>query len=172
MTNEKMPHPVFLDIAIELTKINAEINKLQGAIAYHENDIDGENEIKKWMFESAGASAVEKIYSGIEKILTRIAVEIDGSKPSGDSSHSVLLNRMGAENPGIRPAVISSESLDILHELRRFRRRERNIYGYMINTEKLEENIQKAMTITPIIEGEIEDFKSRLVEYLSEHERD
>ena len=56
---------------------------------------------------------------GIERILTRIAETIDGKLPHGEGWHLLLLEQMTKEVPGIRLAVISTETGTKLDEYRR-----------------------------------------------------
>lgn len=55
---------------------------------------------------SALATMLHSFYTGIENIFKRIAVEIDGAPPGGDTWHRDLLNSM-AVPAGKRDAVIS-----------------------------------------------------------------
>jgi len=60
-------------------------------------------------------------YSGIEKLLERIAKGLDNHLPGGNSWHQALLKQMVAEVAGIRPKVISESMFVRLDEYRRFR---------------------------------------------------
>jgi hypothetical protein len=76
-------------------------------------------------------------YMGIERILTRIAETIDGKLPHGEGWHLLLLEQMTKEVPGIRPAVISTETGTRLDEYRRFRHVVRNVYTHSFDPAKL-----------------------------------
>lgn len=126
------------------------------------------SENEKWMFDIARASAIEKIYSGFERILTRIGIKIDGYfPPNTGAGNRELLDRLSVEMPmsdrvGIRPTVISEETLKILHDLRRFRRQERGTYSCQIDSLNIEENAETTIAIVSIIKDEVDRFKINL----------
>lgn len=84
--------------------------------------------VERWVYVNAVASGIEKVYSGIEKALVRIAREIDGHVPDGPDWHMTLLRRLSRPVPDGRPRVLSSETTRQLDRLRAFRHRERNSY--------------------------------------------
>src|SRR5271168_3649366 len=63
---------------------------------------------------------LHSFYTEIEKILKLIAREWDGKLPSSDSWHKDLLIQMSEATP-TRPAVISSELVEVLSEFLAFR---------------------------------------------------
>lgn len=77
-------------------------------------------------------------YSGLERIFERIASTIDGNVPDGANWHKELLSQMSIEIPGVRPAIISSETVDMLQDYRGFRHIVRNVYTYHLNPDKME----------------------------------
>lgn len=77
-------------------------------------------------------------YSGIERIFERLAETLDGSLPKGENWHQALLVQMSNEVPGIRPAVISLQTLKRLDEYRGFRHVVRNVYTFHFDAAKLE----------------------------------
>jgi hypothetical protein len=66
-------------------------------------------------------------YNGLERIFETIARRLDPAFPSGDRWHHDLLEQMGQEIPGIRPAVLSAETVARLDEFLAFRHRVRNL---------------------------------------------
>ncbi len=72
---------------------------------------------------------LHSFYSGVERILELIAVEIDGGALGGEAWHAELLRQMMLGVPKIRPPVLSEESGAWLDEYRKFRHRVRNIYA-------------------------------------------
>jgi hypothetical protein len=76
-------------------------------------------------------------YSGFERIFTHIAETVDGELPRGEDWHRLLLRQMQTEVPGIRPAVISGESLNFLDDLRKFRHVVRNVYTHHLDPVRL-----------------------------------
>lgn len=77
-------------------------------------------------------------YSGLERIFERVASTIDGNVPDGANWHQELLSQMSIEIPGVRPAIISSETVDMLQDYRGFRHIVRNVYTYHLNPDKME----------------------------------
>jgi hypothetical protein len=60
-------------------------------------------------------------YNGLERVFENIAKEIDGNLPRGEQWHHELLLQMGKEIQGVRPAVLSEQTLTELDEYRSFR---------------------------------------------------
>jgi hypothetical protein len=89
---------------------------------------------------------LHSLYSGFERIFTQVAENVDDNLPGGANWHELLLNQMMREVPGIRPAVISTETGLLLDELRRFRHIVRNVYAHNFNPE----NIEKLIRLTSV----------------------
>ncbi len=77
-------------------------------------------------------------YSGIERIFERLAETLDGNLPKGENWHQALLVQMSKDVTGIRPAVISLQTLKRLDEYRGFRHVVRNVYTFHFDEAKLE----------------------------------
>jgi hypothetical protein len=77
------------------------------------------------------------LYSGFERIFTHIAETIDGDLPQGENWHMLLLQQMRNEYPGVRPALISTETGEILDDLRKFRHIVRNVYTHRLDPVQL-----------------------------------
>jgi hypothetical protein len=82
------------------------------------------------------------IYSGFERIFTQIAETIDGDLPRGEDWHKRLLDQMKGEIPGIRPAIISTESGEVLDDLRKFRHVVRNVYTHHLDPVRLKKLVE------------------------------
>lgn len=67
-------------------------------------------------------------YGAIEALLSRIFQEIEGSVPAGPQWHRDVMELAGAQMPGLRPALLSTESVRGLHRLRGFRHFVRHAY--------------------------------------------
>lgn len=88
-------------------QVAAEMAHLDQLMASFEGLLDRASRRAPDLVELAAlASLLHSFYSGVENILKRIAVELDGSSPSGDSWHRDLLSQM-AQAGEKRPAVIS-----------------------------------------------------------------
>ena len=75
----------------------------------------------------AVAYLLHNLYTSIEGYFLRIAKHFENSL-NDPSWHRELIERMGIEIPGLRPAVISADLQEPLDELRRFRYLFRNLY--------------------------------------------
>lgn len=92
-------------------------------------------------------SILHDFYTCIEKIFRKIAVSIDEDLPSDASWHSTLLDRMNLEIPSIRKQVIDDNLKEELYDFLRFRHIFRNIYGFKLNWDKME-NLVKSINST------------------------
>ncbi len=76
-------------------------------------------------------------YSGLERIFELIVRTVDQATPSGETWHRELLTQVSHDIPGLRPAVINSESARRLDEYRRFRHLVRNVYAADLIPERM-----------------------------------
>jgi hypothetical protein len=113
--------PQLIDAFNELREISAEAGKLEEAL--NDREIPTETESSAgWIRVLGFAAAIEKIYSGCERVLELVAKQVDGqSIPKSDDWHRQLLLRMKNEWPDIRPAVRGDETYKLLNDLRSFR---------------------------------------------------
>jgi hypothetical protein len=85
----------------------------------------------------ARASIVHDFYTAVERIFVRIAEELNGGVPRGDRWHQQLLEDMALELPGVRPAAVTEETKAQLTAYLRFRHVFRNVYGFVLEAERL-----------------------------------
>ena len=105
------------------------------------------------------ASAAEKIYTGCERIMGRLAAEIDQSRVvHADGWHAALLRRMAHPFPGVRNAIISESCYALLDKLRAFRHRERNTYGVNLDFEIVVERAREAVLGFNLFRDEVRAF--------------
>lgn len=90
-------------------------------------------------FMSSLALNLHSFYNGLEHIFEAIARRLDRTFLSGERWHRNLLKQMSREIPGIRPAVLSSESANKLGEFLAFRHRVRNLYTFNFEPKRLHE---------------------------------
>ncbi|WP_373479876.1 hypothetical protein [Geminocystis sp.] len=118
-------------------KIDLELDKLRQLVDKIEQLLELINRNKNIIYQEGLVSGLalylENFYMGIERILSLISKEIDGSIPSGQSWHIQLLNRMLVDIPSVRCAVISPTTYQLLNEFRGFRHVVRNLYAYDLN---------------------------------------
>ena len=73
---------------------------------------------------------LQSFYQGVERVFEIISKSIDQSVPDGEKWHKMLLEQMTKKIPGIRPAVISTETREALDQFRMFRHLAHNIYSF------------------------------------------
>ena len=76
--------------------------------------------------------------------------------------HLLLLEQMTKEVPGIRPAVISTETGTRLDEYRRFRRVVRNVYTHRFDPAKLGKLVNFAPELFALTKAELLAFAAFL----------
>lgn len=86
---------------------------------------------------SAAALALHGFYTGVERLMELIARDVDGGVLGGESWHAELLQQMSMKVPGIRPAVISTETAAWLDEYRKFRHLVRNVYAVVLLPDRM-----------------------------------
>ncbi len=141
------------DIKQERERIKALVSELKELLSEIEGKPDTVN-------LRAISSILHDYYTGIEKIFSRIALEMEGELPKGENWHRQLLERMAVEIEKERPPVISKELEIKLDEYLRFRHLFRHSYGFLLQWEKCEklaQNLQKCH----------KQFASELLEFLS-----
>lgn len=89
------------------------------------------------MFLDSVALGFHGFYSGLESLFLQVAIHLDNNVPQGDGWHAALLIQMQAETD-VRPAVIVSEDVEFLDELRRFRHVVRNVYAFNLLPDRIE----------------------------------
>ena len=85
---------------------------------------------------SALATMLHSFYTGIENIFKRVAVELDGTMPRGESWHRELLDAM-IRPSAARPAVLSKPLRDRLREYLEFRHVFRQAYSFQLRWDKM-----------------------------------
>lgn len=107
------------------------------------------------VFLDAAALNLHAFYTGLERIFRQIAVDMDGSVPSGADWHRGLLKQMTTDLPEVRPAVLTSETAMILDEFLRFRHVVRNIYTFHLDPERVELLVGRLPPVFATARGEL-----------------
>jgi hypothetical protein len=84
------------------------------------------------------AVAIHHGYGAIESALERVARLIEGSLPTGRDWHVALLENMSLDIEGVRPRVLSDESLQLLRNLLAFRHFFRHAYAVSLQAPRLD----------------------------------
>jgi hypothetical protein len=106
---------------------------------------------------------IHNFYSGIERVLEKIAYAVEGSLPQGVNWHQELLDQMALEIPNVRPAVISSKTREQLDPYRGFRHVVRNVYTYHISPDKMKPLAKGIRPVFKQVEKELAAF-SRFIQ--------
>ena len=106
---------------------------------------------------------IHSFYSGIERVLEKIAYAVEGSLPQGVNWHQELLDQMALEIPNVRPAVISSKTREQLDPYRGFRHVVRNVYTYHISPNKMKPLAKGIRPVFKQVEKELAAF-SRFIQ--------
>ena len=109
-------------------------------------------------------------YAGLERLFELIARHVDGVLPSGETWHRDLLRRMAQDIAGVRPAVLSQDSVLALDEFRRFRHLVRNVYTMSLAPEKMAGLMTTLPTLWLTLRAELWAFADFL-EVLGEDDR-
>ena len=149
--------PFFAEISAALSKAAAEAARAQSAakrLARTRSDPLG-----RWILLSAISSGIEHSYSGMEQAFKAIAVEVDGSVPTGEDWHARLCGLMFTPVPGRRPPVLPEALRADLDDLRAFRHRVRNLYGSELIDSLVAEKAARAAAIVRKVRGAIRAFE-------------
>jgi hypothetical protein len=106
---------------------------------------------------SALSAFLHALYTGIENIFKRIALEIDASLPAGERWHADLLLRM-AKPFAERPAVISGDICAELGKYMEFRHVFRHAYTFHLQWTKMSDLVLHSEHLLERLEGELEIF--------------
>ncbi|MDY6807278.1 MAG: hypothetical protein SXA11_26175 [Cyanobacteriota bacterium] len=117
----------------EVSNLETTVNRAERAIAAARREVSENRDL----FVDAAALSLHDFYTGLERILSLVATNVDKSMPSTQNWHRDLLSQMGITVSGLRPPVLSMETINLLDEYRRFRHVVRNIYAFDLDPEKL-----------------------------------
>ena len=121
-------HRVISEIEEEL----GNIDRLLSELKEHRQE-----ESRNSFYFRAVGSILHDFYCGVERIYERIAEELNGGIPEGDSRHIQLLKDMTLQIEEVRPPVTSKELAAELKGYLEFRHRFRNIYGFELEWNKM-----------------------------------
>ena len=106
---------------------------------------------------SALAAMLHSFYTGIENIFKRVALEIDGTLPTGPFWHRDLLEAMTHPTP-LRQIVIPETVQNRLREYLEFRHVFRQAYSFQLQWEKMENLILRCEEMLRQLEKELDAF--------------
>jgi len=104
------------------------------------------------------ASALTDIYKGAENAFEHIAKHTGEGLPSGADWHKQLLDQMQREAKGKRPAVIGNETCLALEAFRKFRHKERHLYGFDLQWDQVRPLAKAAESTVDLLVADLETF--------------
>ena len=142
--------------------IDREMAQVERLLEESRSDLGGVGGTPSRLEVRGVASVLHDFYSGVERVVERIAVELDGELPRGGDWHSQLLNRMEEEVEGVRPRVLTSDLAERLRPFLRFRHLFRDIGGGQLRWERTTELFAEADEVWPLLEQQMQEFKGVL----------
>jgi len=109
-------------------------------------------------FRRAKGSILHDFYNACERIFELIAREIDGSLSSEGQWHKKLLYQMTVKINDTRPAAITKKLAAELDDYLAFRHLFRNIYGFELESERLDRLVEKLPSTISTFSEEINTF--------------
>jgi hypothetical protein len=94
-------------------------------------------DIEDWIKVRTKASLLHDFYTGIERVFSRIASELNGGLPNTTEWHRDLLTDMSLNLDYIRPPVITGALCKQLVPYLRFRHLVRNLYSLELDWDKM-----------------------------------
>lgn len=107
-------------------------------------------------------SVLHDFYVAVENIFEAIASEIDESIPSGPSCHISLLKQMTLVVPELRPAVIAKTTAAKLDKYRAFRHVFRNVYGFNLDSDRLQDLLADFPATLAALRSDLEAFQKQI----------
>ena len=118
-------------------------------------------------FLNSLALNLHSFYNGVERIFELIARRLDPTFPTDEHWHRTLLEQMGREIEGVRPAVLSKEASVSLKDFLAFRHRIRNLYTFHLDAIRLHELLGRLQDTWQLVRLDIEAFQDLLQEAAS-----
>jgi hypothetical protein len=145
----------------EFLKLKAEIAEVQSRFETRDPDT----------FEiRAIGTILHDVYQGAEGLCYRIAKEIDRRVPTEANWHRSLLDQMGKSITKTRPAVVQTQTINLLENYRTFRHRFRNIYGFNLDWMQMKPLLDNAPSVIDVFANDIEQFVAFLRLMVNEDE--
>lgn len=146
-------------------RIRQELQNLERVVSRVEGAMEAARkrpEEQDFYLDSAALN-LHDFYAGLERVFHYIASHVEQSAPTGGEWHRELLRQMNVEAPGVRPAVLSVESVEALDEYLRFWHVVRNVYTFSFDPERIERLVGRIRACFEQVRSELFTF-ARFVE--------
>jgi len=107
-------------------------------------------------------SLLHDFYTGIERVFERIATNLDGEIPRGDTWHKDLLDSMNLELEDVRPPLIDEYMHRSLGEYLRFRHLFRSLYGFELDKKRMRKLYEEMGNVYKNFKKQVSDFEQFL----------
>ncbi len=107
-------------------------------------------------------SMLHDFYTFVENIAKTVAARVDGGIPGGDDWHRELLEQMSLPIPGLRPPLLSGDTVELLNKFRAFRHVFRNIYGFQLDAGRTLELLRDLNRTVVALNTDLDRFLSEI----------
>lgn len=142
-------------------EIQAQLNKIEQVYKILDERAD-QMQVHAPAYVESVAYQLHNLYNALEDLFKIVAVTFENNISDLMRWHTELLNRMALEIRDVRPALLSAESVALLHELRAFRHFFRHAYGIPLDDARVEKNILKAREVRPLLWRDVASFLEAL----------
>jgi hypothetical protein len=150
------------EVTVLVRRIRQELEELQRVLGRIQEGWELFRRSNDDFYLDSVALNLHGFYSGFERLFTHIAEIVDDDLPQGEDWHKRLLEQMKNEIPGIRPAVISTETWEILDDLRKFRHVIRNVYTHHLDSVRIGKLVKSSSASFTQLNAEISAFAAFL----------
>jgi hypothetical protein len=112
------------------------------------------------------AFQLERFYTAVEGVLTRVLRTLDGDVPTGPDWHSDLLRAASVPVEGLRPAIVPTEVVSELRELLGFRHFARHGYDTPPEVQRVEDLADVALRAHAVLDPAIAAFGASLRDHV------
>ena len=120
-----------------------------------------------YVYLEALAINIMHFYSAVESLFNKIAKKVDESPVTGDSSHKELLKRMLVEIDGVRCAVLSKNSFDLIDKFRSFRHKSYHDFSITYKWEEMKDLSNSTKQALKLFNRDMDNFKDFLRSIMS-----
>lgn len=142
----------------ELADRHGETNRIPARIAARGDDYRRSAEGVDSM-----AYQLHNLYGAYEQLFETVARCFE-NRVDQERYHTDLLRRMKLEIDGIRPALLSASTYQLLDELRRFRHLFRHAYAVKLDADRIADLVARARQVQESFQRDTDAFLRRLAE--------
>jgi hypothetical protein len=143
-------------LAADLSMELSHLDHLQQDIMLVQREIQADPHHTRWFYELQ-ALKLHNFYTGCERIFQLIASDLNGGLPSGFDWHKRLLQRMTMTYSD-RPPVLKPETAHQLEEFLGFRHVVRNVYGFELDTDRIQRLLDRYQSTWSQVSEDIQAF--------------